>query len=532
VSVDKWDAVTRTIAVGLDGCSWNVLEPLLESGFLPHLSELRSAGAFGVLESTIPFYTGPAWASYATGCSPAAHGVYDFMMLRDGDELSVADAADLQRATYYELLAREGKRSVLVNLPLDQDGCEGAVIVNSWLTVDELRRIFPVDRRSRYRDALAAYRSYPTTFEASLDVHLDDLCGLEEARFALAKELFLGEDWDHFFLLFSSTDWLGHAATGHFLDGDPGARAAFGRLYGQLDGYVGWLRERAPDATVVVLSDHGQCEETHVVHVNGVLRELGLVRLIRERPGNVASELAGGELKGTIRVPVGLRRLRSNPLLRRGTRFTRRALRRAVGVELLTPERGLEVDRVLSRAFTPTIASYAVYTRSCDESVLSRLRAALAGLRLDDGRSAFDGIWTLEELYGRVPTPPAPTFVFAPSLGVRPSIRVRSPFVERARARGRGAHQRDGVLIAAGPDVRPGELGRSALTDISPTLLWLMGEPVPADADGRVLFEAFAHDAVASRELREVDSAAADRAVRRDWDSDDVERRLRDLGYL
>ena len=78
--------MTRTLAVGLDGCSWNVLEPLLESGRLPNLSELRSTGAHGVLESTIPFYTGPAWASFATGASPAAHGVYDFMMLREGDD--------------------------------------------------------------------------------------------------------------------------------------------------------------------------------------------------------------------------------------------------------------------------------------------------------------------------------------------------------------------------------------------------------------------------------------------------------------
>ena len=69
----------RTVAIGLDGCSWNVLEPLLETGELPHLAAFVEQGARGVLESTLPFYTGPAWASYATGTSPGAHGVYDFM---------------------------------------------------------------------------------------------------------------------------------------------------------------------------------------------------------------------------------------------------------------------------------------------------------------------------------------------------------------------------------------------------------------------------------------------------------------------
>ncbi len=64
----------RTLAIGLDGCSWNVLDPLLETGELPTLARLRAEGAHGVLESTVPFYTGPAWASFATACSPAAHG--------------------------------------------------------------------------------------------------------------------------------------------------------------------------------------------------------------------------------------------------------------------------------------------------------------------------------------------------------------------------------------------------------------------------------------------------------------------------
>src|SRR3712207_6369405 len=103
----------RTLAIGLDGCSWNVLEPLLETGELPNLTRLREEGAHGVLESTIPFYTGPAWASFATGASPAAHGIYDFMLLREGDRMSVARATDLRRTTYYEELGREGKRSVL-----------------------------------------------------------------------------------------------------------------------------------------------------------------------------------------------------------------------------------------------------------------------------------------------------------------------------------------------------------------------------------------------------------------------------------
>ena len=115
----------KTIAIGLDGCSWNVLEPLLDTGQLPNLARLRDEGASGVLESTVPFFTGPAWASFATGASPAAHGIYDFMTVREDGSLKVAHQGDLRWPTYYEQLGGEGVRCVLINLPLDQDGCVG-----------------------------------------------------------------------------------------------------------------------------------------------------------------------------------------------------------------------------------------------------------------------------------------------------------------------------------------------------------------------------------------------------------------------
>jgi predicted AlkP superfamily phosphohydrolase/phosphomutase len=513
---------TRTVVVGLDGSSWNVLDPLLETGKLPHLAALREEGAGGVLESVVPFYTGPAWSSYATGCSPGVHGVYDFLMLRDDGRLSPAASSDLRRKTYYELLADAGRRSVLVNLPLDQGDVPGAVVVNSWLTVDEGRRLFPRALRSRYEQELAAYRNYPSTFDLPLAEHLDDLCELEASRFRLASALFAQEEWDHFFLLFSAPDWLGHKATGLFLAGDADARGAFERLYAQLDGYIGELRERTGDeATFVVLSDHGQCDEVHVVHVNGILRELGHVRLRRETTG-------AGDRGRSVRVPAALRPLRRSRLLRGLVGRAKSTLART-GVELVGPAAGDDVDRTASRAFTPTVASYAVYA---DESVdLTEICERLREVRLDDGRSAFDGVWTFEELYGLERPADAPAIVYAPAVGVRPSIAARTPVVTRAREVGRGAHQRDGIVLLAGDGVERTELERPVLYDLCPTLLWAMDEPTPAEADGRVLFEAFTPAFAADREVRVVDALAERVAV--DGEGDErVEDRLRALGYI
>ncbi len=517
----------RTLVVGLDGCSWNVLEPLLDSGELPNLSSLREFGGSGILESTVPFYTGPAWASFATGCSPGAHGVFDFMMLRGDGRLSVASQSDLRRPTYYRQLGVEGRRSVLVNLPLDQDGCEGAVIVNSWLTDGEERRIIPVGRRARYSRLLQAYRTFPSSVG-----DVDELCALEQARFDLARELFLGEEWDHFFILFSSTDWLGHALTGRFLAGEVEARAAMLRLYKQLDRHLGWLVDHADNATVAVVSDHGQCEERVVLRVNSVLRELGLLsELLPDReedsPFFVDRRKAG---KRRITLPRTVSRHRSSRFVRPAGLYLKSFLARRMQIEVVTPVP--HVDRINSRAFMPTDASFAIYADEPSDDLLIEVRDALADLTLADGTEALDGVWTVEELYGRC-GPDDPTLLVAPANGVRLSAALKEPILYQPKRPGRGCHQRDGIVLISGVGATQADLGRVSIYDIAPTLLWAMDAGVPRDLDGRILFEGFTEAFVASHDVNEVDPLVEDsRPLASDGESGEVTRRLKALGYI
>lgn len=51
-------------------------------------------------------------------------------------------------------------------------------------------------------------------------------------------------------------------------------------------------------------------------------------------------------------------------------------------------------------------------------------------------------------------------------------------------------HRPFGILALAGPPIAPGRLQTASLLDIMPTVLYLAGLPVPADASGRILTEA------------------------------------------
>ena len=171
------------------------------------------------------------------------------------------------------------------------------MIVNCWLTVDEARRIYPLDRPRALR-AAARRRTRTTRRPSGRPRRRTSTisCHLERTRFELAAGA----------LPRRGVGPLLHPLLGHRLARPLRDRALPGRRPGVAGGLPAALPpsstatsagslEHAADATVAVLSDHGQCEETHAVHVNGVLRELGLSRCCASGRRDVNAAAAGGE---------------------------------------------------------------------------------------------------------------------------------------------------------------------------------------------------------------------------------------------
>lgn len=95
-----------------------------------------------------------------------------------------------------------------------------------------------------------------------------------------------------------------------------------------------------------------------------------------------------------------------------------------------------------------------------------------------------------------------------------------------------GCHRREGIFIAAGAGIRQGVvLPEASILDLAPTLLHLLGEPVPRVMDGRVLSEALVDAAPVTYE-DEGESAMADERGFDAAEAEQIEERLRGLGYL
>ena len=69
----------KTVIIGLDGATYDLIDPLVKEGIMPNLGRIMEQGARAVLHSTIHPLTPPAWATLMTGRTPGNHGVFDFI---------------------------------------------------------------------------------------------------------------------------------------------------------------------------------------------------------------------------------------------------------------------------------------------------------------------------------------------------------------------------------------------------------------------------------------------------------------------
>jgi predicted AlkP superfamily phosphohydrolase/phosphomutase len=102
-----------------------------------------------------------------------------------------------------------------------------------------------------------------------------------------------------------------------------------------------------------------------------------------------------------------------------------------------------------------------------------------------------------------------------------------------------GDHRLSGILMLNGADIPKGvSLDLAQIYDIVPTVLYLLGLPIPLGMDGQVLTKAVNGSLLARRpiELGGLPSSVAQAAISKEAyseaEAEAVARRLRDLGYL
>jgi predicted AlkP superfamily phosphohydrolase/phosphomutase len=176
------------------------------------------------------------------------------------------------------------------------------------------------------------------------------------------------------------------------------------------------------------------------------------------------------------------------------------------------------------------------------EATRTRIVERLAQLRdPHTGELVVETIYRREDVYAGEQLACAPDILFIPRrleyFGFGEYEFGSNKVIEAMRRGISGTHRLTGVFLAYGAAVKPGVVVDGArLVDLAPTLLHILGEPIPSTMDGRVLEEALVDGFQPARGLGETPIWQAPVGHNgqglSDEDAQIVAQRLRSLGYV
>lgn len=497
----------KILMFGLDGATWGIIHPLIESGYLPNLKKLIESGTTGRLLTVRPIYSPLVWTSIMTGKTKKKHGITGFVnqQRRKGD---IIPNSSLNR----ECLA-------LWNILSHQDYVVGLVgpwvtwpaePVNGYMLSDRMyfenlsAVTFPSDlKRTLYFDVKPRLdqkeNPYFKEMERMLSVDSQTLRSslqknIQQGKMYIQQDdlkreagLFLNQTFfpDFFFLYMRGPDVFSHFFWKYF-DPDetvPGKEIPLFKdivLYNYYyqDTVLGeYLNNIASDTNIIVVSDHGMARKSYSL-------DIGFERIER---------------------------------LWESMDISKRLLRSTFSRHKIT----LELKQNVSLANT---------------------KDALAGIKLSDQDTALFEVkqnqaansleLEVKEIYRLDGN--AEVYFNEKRLGIVDdflSLRETS-----------GNHTLHGILIMAGPDIKNNiQLKECSVLDITPTILYMLGLPVGEDMDGAVLKEAFTKRYLQKNPVQYIKSYEGMNRIQ-DQKSNGINRdkevekelleRLRTLGYI
>ncbi len=568
----------KVFCIGLDGATFDLIRPWVAQGKLPTFKKLMDAGAWSELRSTVPPVTASAWSSFMTGKNPGAHGLFDFMQRkRDSYDLAPVSVRDRDGRAVWDLIGDAGKQVIVMNVPVTwpPQPVNGLLVTGMLTPRSADNYTYPRELADELREQIGEYVVYSDEVYSKDrgERFMQALKYSAEQRARAAEYLMQKYPWDFFMLVFPETDtvshglWSSHDPTHH--EHDPAEAAKFHDgilgIYQYLDSLIARLisivivstegAKQSPsnagiassqkpflamtETSIILMSDHGHGPLRNFLYVNNYLAKLGYLKF-KNNPLTLLKRLAFnlGITPRTIYqllLTIGLGKLRRTLDKRRGGRGLLKRFFLSLNDVDWSHTRAYSIGyigevHINLRGREPQgIVSAEEYDRVRDD-VIDRLRQ----LKLPDGAPLIEHLWKKEEIYSGAHLAEAPDILFLPrnleTIAFGDFEFGSNKVIERSYGVS-SSHRMNGIFVASGAGVKnAGEFHDARLIDLAPTILHLMGLPVPRDMDGRVLSEALADTRTVEYAGTSEGQAATD-GYSEEEEAQVIER-LKDLGYI
>ena len=526
---------------------------------MPNLTRLIREGAHGPLNSTTPPMTLPSWSSMLTGCHPGTHGIFDFVH-RDSTakdwKLEFTNATHRAVPTIHEWLSLCGKRVASIAVPTTWPPSPvNGVMVSGFDSPVSTGIDGSFCYPPQFYDELQS-RFGGLNFADFQETSIDDewlhdarrlLLKEVERKEAIGKWLLESDDWDCFMLLFGESDTASHhfwrffdASSPRYDDSvDADIRNTIRDVYERLDQAVGCLIESSAADVVCICSDHGfGGAGDYALYLNQFLISKGWLTLKEGTETRLGKVMDWSRRVGLSQIPSKIQ----------GGLF--RALPAGLKSKLETSSRFGNVDFERTIALSDEMNYAATVRLNMDNIPVNELNSTIEDLRQDllswnvDGHHPVRAVLYREDIYSGKMTHKSPELIVELNLRegytytLLPSIRAEDKqtwrrFTQAEYQGGKGlgmngSHRQFGVLILSGEAIRSQSV-EANMADIAPTLLYILGEPIPSYMEGRVLDVL----QVPQSQLR-VEYCPASKSDRDNStaEHDAIHKRLEQLGYL
>jgi predicted AlkP superfamily phosphohydrolase/phosphomutase len=488
-------AARRFLVLGLDGGTFDLLDPLMAAGDLPFLKSMAKSGVKAPLTSVYPAKTIPAWYSFATGLDPGELGIFGFTEPNGGPGQSKLVQSFRPAEAVWDRLSRTGRRVGIVNFPLWSGYPVHGFILPGMFSASA--PTFPGTLRAEVEDEIGG--AYPSEMPVFKDAERDSWVAAAtrsiEQRGRAAAALATRHRPDFLFALFRETDRLQHQLWTELARPADEIPSDLRRFWRAVDTACADIDRafRATGGSVVtlVISDHGHGQIHSDFLTNRWLQEEGFLKF-RSAPAPLSRRFFTSVLVPAQRIPgVGRLSRRLADILREGLGASLANLvvgdasfeqatahidwRKTVAFSYPVPE-GIYLN-----PFNPDLAS-----PERKAAVLEQIRS-----RLEKYTEARIEVLGPQQIYrGR-------NLRHAPDLLIRVDDMRTEPRMDFAyphamiRDRpdyfcGSGTHRMDGILLGTGGGIRAGaNPGSIRLIDVAPTILEAMGVVAPPAWNGR-----------------------------------------------
>jgi len=505
----------KVILFGIDGGSLKLIERWKDE--LPNFKRIMEGSVFGELESTVPPLSCPAWPCMFTGKNPGKLGMYDFISLQPMQEqgLRVFNSSDYHNSSIWKILNDYGKKVGLLNVPITFPPHRIDSFMVCGLGTPQTANTnytYPPELKNKLSEIVGGYEVLPAIV---LTRHGEEKEYLKMFNETLSKGVKAAQylmssfPWDLFVCVFFVSDVVQHYFWHHMDVNHPrhvdnsAYKDAIKNFYKRIDEAIGTLTKQfQKDTDILIVSDHGFGPLYGGFSINKWLQDNDFLRYqssIQDEP--MKSGLL--KLRDFLLIRLNLRLIHLITRLMPDTLAQRLVFTAEEKDQTLKMLRSINWTRTKAYALgqmgkifinlkgrqpNGIVEPGREYERVRDDIIEGLYQM----VNPETGKSLGFQIYKREELYHGQFADLAPDIVVVAEkyypLTSSSELRLCEPTTAIS-----ATHTRQGVFMAFGTDIKKEGLRLVGLKiyDIAPTILHILGLPVPKDMDGRVVSEIF-----------------------------------------